>query len=417
MNIESQYLWLFENLRKAIRKPLFGVSVVTVSVCAIIAFGILGIGRHGEAYGDVRYWYLSAKAWLAGLNPYDYSTFQTLAKNNGLGKIEVFAYPPQSFALGILLAVFPFTTAQVVWNVLNVIALIVLVFWGVQLLRTREVHIGVEPSRLARWFIPAIIVGNPFTAHVIWTGQISLIIASTILTGWQLSYRGNFLLAGVLLGFSTIKPQLSLLIFLWLILEGHWRTLLMSSASILAFSTIPTLVVGPSKILADWMNSMKAYQLEPSKAIGLSYNTNLKSLFNGLGIELPLSSLLFFMLAAIAITLIFWRLWRCSQLDESDILGMLLGLSLLLFFGRDYDMVVLVPLLPAMWWHVRNHPRSQLASFGVMAALFIPHRLVEKIQVPYLLYWRILILMVLVLWLFCSSFNEQRKIKLQLRQS
>ncbi len=405
--ISSQHWWLFESFRKAIRQPLFGITILTVSVFAMIAFGLLGIGRGGEAFADVRYWYVAAKAWLAGLNPYDHNVFQTLATESGLGDLMPFAYPPQSFAIGIYLAAFPFKISQLVWTITNVIAVILLSFFGVQLLKSRETNTEVECSRLARWIIPAIIIGNPFTAHVLWTGQTAMVICVVLIGSWQLAYNGKPLLSGVLLGFASIKPQLSVLVILWLFLEGHWRTLLTAGISMLAFSAVPILVVSPSKILSEWGNAMKAYQLDPAIASGLSYNTNLKSLLNGLGLNLPPLSLLFFMLVAIVITFVIWKMWRGGKLHRNDILGILLGLSLLLFFGRDYDIVVLVPILSAMWWHVRNHPGSQLASLALMTTLFIPHRIMEKIEVPFLLYWRIVILMIFVLWLFYCSFNER----------
>ena len=330
--ISSQHWWLFESFRKAIRQPLFGITVLTVSVFAMIAFGLLGIGRGGEAFADVRYWYVAAKAWLAGLNPYDHNVFQTLATESGLGDLMPFAYPPQSFAIGIYLAAFPFKIAQLVWTITNVIAVILLSFFGVQLLKSRETNTEVECSRLARWIIPAIIIGNPFTAHVLWTGQTAMVICVVLIGSWQLAYNGKPLLSGVLLGFASIKPQLSVLVILWLFLEGQWRTLLTAGISMLAFSAVPILVVSPSKILSEWGNAMKAYQLDPAIASGLSYNTNLKSLLNGLGLNLPPLSLLFFMLVAIAITFVIWRMWRGGKLHRNDILGILLGLSLLLFF-------------------------------------------------------------------------------------
>ena len=409
--INSQHFRLWGNLSKAIRQPLFGKTVLTISVLAMIAFGLLGIGRDGEAFADVRYWYLSAKAWLAGLNPYDYDIFKTLAQESGLGDLIPFAYPPQSFAIGIYLAAFPFKIAQLLWTITNVIAVILLSFFGVRLLRSRETAKEVEYSRLARWLIPAIIVGNPFTAHVLWTGQTVMVICIALIGSWQLAYHGKSLWSGVLLGFASIKPQLSILIIFWLFLEGQWLTLVTAGICMLVFSAVPLLVIGPIQIISDWSNAMKAYQLDPAIASGLSYNTNLKSLLNGLGLNLPPSSLLFFMLVAIAITFAVWKMWRGGQLDRSDILGILLGLSLLLFFGRDYDIVVLVPILSAMWWHVRNHPRSQLVSFVLMTTLFIPHRLMEKIGVPFLLYWRIVILMVLVIWLCYCSLKERRKMR------
>lgn len=407
-NIEFQD-WLFKTLTTAIRKPLFGITILIVAIGAALAFGILGIGRSGDSFFDVRYWYFSAKAWLSGLNPYDYHTFQSLANNDGLNRIEVFAYPPQGFALGVLLTIFPYPTAKVAWTTLNTIAVILLGIWGVKLLRIREVAAGAEPSKLAPWLIPAIIIGNPATAHVLWTAQTSLIIAVALIAGWQFLDRGNFLLAGLLLGFVTVKPQLSVLIILWLLLERQWRVLLIAGASTLLCSAIPILVNGPFKILPDWLQSMKAYQLEPTKAFGLSYNLNLKSLFKGFGLELPPSSLLFFMVVGIAMTLVLWQLWRRGRLDTNDRLGLLLGLSLLFFFGRDYDMVVLVPVLSALWWHVRNRPVSQWVALGLMAGLFVPHRLMERLEMPLLMYWRIVILLIFVSWLFYCSLNERRK--------
>lgn len=200
-----------EKLKVSGRRAEFGVTVLGVSICAMIANGFVGFGRDNTGFGDVRYWYVSAKAWLAGLNPYDLATFQSYAQRIGVGEIESFAYPPQSFAIGAFLALFPFSIAQLVMIALSLISVIVLAVWGVELLRRREVAAGVAPAQAARWLIPAIIVGNPFTAHVLWTGQVSLIITASMVTSWQLVQRGNWLVGGVLTGFASVKPQLVLL--------------------------------------------------------------------------------------------------------------------------------------------------------------------------------------------------------------
>lgn len=383
-----------------------GVFVLVGAFCALLAFGILGIGRGGtEGFADVRYWYISARLWLDGQNPYDYEVFRGFSRSHGLGEIFTFPYPPQIFVLGVLIAAFPFAIAKLAWTFLNLAAVVVLAYWGARLVRIRAVAIGVAPSRIADWLIPAIIIGNPFTAHVVWTGQTSLIVAASLITGWQLVHGGSFLLGGLLLAVATIKPQLSILIVLWLILNRHWRALATGGIGVLAFSAVPMSVVGPSATLLGWVDSLKAYQVEV--ASGLSYNLNLKSLLNGLGFGLPPSSMLVFMLCAIGMTLVLWRLQNRRKLDQQDVLALLLGSSLLLTSGRDYDLVVLVPALSAMWWHVRGDRLSQLVSTALMVALFVPHRVMEKFGLPFLLYWRIVILLFLVGWLFSCSLEKR----------
>lgn len=395
---------VFSLFRKVIRHPLFGAAALAVSLAAMLAFGLLGIGRGDEGFFDVRYPYIAAKCWLAGLNPYDYKVFQSVAQANGLDRIEVFAYPPQSFALGALLAPFSYAAAKGIMTTLSLIALAALAFWGRRLMALRQQAARVNPARIAGWLIPAIVVGNPFTAHVLWTGQSSLIVGAAVLTAWQL-LGSSALLAGVLLGFASLKPQLVFLVMLWICLERRWRVLLAFGLSLLLFSAVPLLQQGPLPVLSDWWQATQAYQLEPSKAMGLSYNTNLKSLLLGLG--LPAPGLAVFGLGAIALTGLLWWLYRQGRLAHSDVLGLLLPAQLLLLLGRDYDMVILLPLLTSLWWQVRSAPLAQIVSFGLMVLLFVPHRLVEKLAPGPLLYWRTGVLLGLTLWLLVAAVRSR----------
>jgi Glycosyltransferase family 87 len=390
--------------RKITQHPLFGAAALAVSLGAMLVFGLLGVGRGGESFFDVRYPYIAAKCWLAGLNPYDYAVFQSVAQANGLDQIEVFAYPPQSFVLGALLAPFSYAAAKGIMATLSLIALAALAFWGRRLLALRHQAARLNPARVAGWLIPAIVVGNPFTAHVLWTGQSSLIVGAMVVTAWQL-LGSSALLAGVMLGFASLKPQLVFLVMLWICLERRWRVLLAFGLSLLLFSAVPLLQQGALPALSDWWQSTQAYQLEPTKAMGLSYNTNLKSLLLGLGLAAP--GLAVFGLGAIAFTGLLWWLHRQGRLEHSDVLGLLLPAQLLLLLGRDYDIVILLPLLTSLWWHVRSVPLAQIGSFGLMVLLFVPHRLVEKLAPGPLLYWRTAVLLGLTVWLLIAALRSR----------
>lgn len=75
-------------------------------------------------------------------------------------------------------------------------------------------------------------------------GQNSLIWLACLLAALATLRDGRWLLAGILIGFLTLKPQLGVMILVALLAAGLWRTILAASVTAILLAGLPTLFVG-----------------------------------------------------------------------------------------------------------------------------------------------------------------------------
>ena len=134
-------------------------------------------------------------------------------------------YPPTYFLLAAPLAAFPYTVAALVWIVATFTAYLA------------AIH-AILPRRSAVLAAAA----SPFVLWSMFTGQNGFLTAALI-GGTLACLDRRPILAGILLGCLTLKPQLGILFPVMLVLTGRWRvfgaaavtTLLLAAASYLVF--------------------------------------------------------------------------------------------------------------------------------------------------------------------------------------
>ena len=387
-------------------KKVTAYIVFALAALALLAFGVAGVGRGANPhFDDVRYFYAAAQTMLNGQSPYTFEAFKLTADAVGVGNgIGVYPYPPHSLLPSVPLTWFPVEVARWLWTIANLCVLGVVALLMGRWYAERTSAAPSESDRLASsaW-IPAIVVGNPFAAHLVWTGQTGLFVLGCLLLVWHGLSQGRPLLAGIFLGLASIKPQLSILVILWIAFTGHYRVLLVACLTALAMLLLPLAEVGP-RVIAEWWQSALAYQ--GGMSVSLPYNANLRSLLMGFGLSfasrfgwvLP-------MLAVVYVAALAYR-HRLQPLDRGDVLAALLTASLLLVFGRDYDIAVLAPLVPALWWHCRGDAHAKWIGLTILALMFVPQRLVSQWGVPMLQYWRIALLGVLLTWLTAAMWRR-----------
>jgi arabinofuranan 3-O-arabinosyltransferase len=86
---------------------------------------------------------------------------------------------------------------------------------------------------LAPAYMPAIIIG-----------QNSMVWLAVLLAALGAMRSGRAVLAGVLIGCLTLKPQLGVMIPFALLASGQWRTILAAAGTAIALAAVPTLFVG-----------------------------------------------------------------------------------------------------------------------------------------------------------------------------
>ena len=83
----------------------------------------------------------------------------------------------------------------------------------------------------------------PAVTANIWTGQNGFLVAA-LLVGGLIQLDRRPILAGVLFGMLTIKPQLGLLLPIMLVLTGRWRTIGAAVATVVVLFAATSLVFG-----------------------------------------------------------------------------------------------------------------------------------------------------------------------------
>jgi hypothetical protein len=108
-----------------------------------------------------------------------------------------------------------------------------------------------------RWFCLLGVIVAPATTATIFAGQIEFLAAALLTAGIQLA-KSRPILAGVLIGLVSYKPQLGFLVPIALVAAGLWTTVWAASATVVAMAGAATLAFG-WHIWGDWVSMLPAY--------------------------------------------------------------------------------------------------------------------------------------------------------------
>ncbi|MEM9730521.1 MAG: glycosyltransferase family 87 protein, partial [Myxococcota bacterium] len=233
------------------------------------------------------------------------------------------------------------------------------------------------------WYIAAIVVGNPFTAHVFWMGQTSL-IASAAIAGSFVAWRHDRVwIAGLLLAIATLKPQLALLPFGWIAFAGRGpRTALVSLAAAGLLSLWPMVVSGgPIALAAEWLGAVERYQFDPFNQIAFEKMFGVRSLFAVVFGDAP--SMLPVGIAGLAMLV-----WFRSRLNTAEALALLAVLTVSFVYAHDYDLVLLTVAAAPLAYLLEERAELRLWVLAGLLALMVPQRLLRGLESPILLEYR-----------------------------
>jgi alpha-1,2-mannosyltransferase len=162
-----------------------------------------------------------------------------LAENFGPNyPLHIWSYPPHLLLFTWPLGLLPYMTAYILYSVVGLILYVVVVNEG----ERRADHL-------------VLLLLAPAVTLNIWTGQNGFVTAA-LLIGGLLQLDRRPILAGVLFGLLSIKPQLGVLIPLMLVLTGRWRTIAAATATIVALFGATMLAFGPQVWTAYWHDAM-----------------------------------------------------------------------------------------------------------------------------------------------------------------
>ncbi|MBS0640325.1 MAG: DUF2029 domain-containing protein [Proteobacteria bacterium] len=152
-------------------------------------------------------------------------------------------YPPHFLLLLLPFGLLPFAASYALFLALT-FALLVMVLANVS-----------RPG-LPIWFITAALLLFPQTAFIAFTGQNSFLTAALLIAGIGLLERQP-VLAGLILGIISYKPQLFLMIPVALLAGRHWAAILAGIASTAALALASVAVFGTA-VWQDWLHTMLA---------------------------------------------------------------------------------------------------------------------------------------------------------------
>jgi hypothetical protein len=182
-----------------------------------------------------------------------------LRPSASFGDGERFLSPPPAAWLVVPLTALGAAGAFYAWTVLSVAALIA-AWW-----------LAAPGSGLMRglWLLAAL-AWYPLL-YSLSLGQPALIVVLAVSASWWLVAAGRPYLAGVVLGLSTIKPQLTLVLPVVLLVAGQWRFALAWAATAAALAAVSLLVIGPQG-LSDYRSLLaEAQQLTNNRYFTLAY--------------------------------------------------------------------------------------------------------------------------------------------------
>ncbi|MDY6992067.1 MAG: glycosyltransferase family 87 protein [Pseudomonadota bacterium] len=205
---------------------LTGLSFVfAVFMCAYVANKVFEAAQQKAPirHIDSRTIYVSGLCWLTGQSPYNVETFtqmwnQQMHQQQFQPKISqgqvVFLYPPSLGIIAIPLALLSWETAQAVWDLINVLALIAMALFSALLLRKLHLHWG----KIGLGIGFSIWGQMSYILAVIVLGQTALLVTAATLAAFYWAWQRYFWLAALSIVIASIKPQISFLPIIYLLI-------------------------------------------------------------------------------------------------------------------------------------------------------------------------------------------------------
>ncbi len=154
-------------------------------------------------------------------------------------KVFAFMYPPSMLLLVWPLALLPYALGYVLWVGVGLAACIATV-----------------GTRRGDWSLGLLMAVAPSTLWTALCGQSTLLLSALIAGGMLLSTRRP-IMAGLLIGLATYKPQLGILVPVALVAAGQWRTTAAALATFLAIVLATSAVFG-TDIWVAWLSHLNS---------------------------------------------------------------------------------------------------------------------------------------------------------------
>jgi hypothetical protein len=266
-----------------------------------------------------------------------------------------YLYPPTLLVVTWWLKFFSFRTAQIIWTIAG---LAVFLAGAKNFFPTRWAPI------LAMLACPAALITGA-------TGETAFFTSGLILGGFGLLPRSK-ILAGILFGLLTLKPQLGVLIPFALLALGEWRAIIAAAATAAALIAISCIAFPPSLWLV-WSHTLPAYQTEyfaAAKSLNLNIIVTPAANLITLGCP-PRAAWLIQSAITLAIAALTFITFRRRQNSGLAIAGLFTGAFLAVPHAYAYDTITLTAALALIFERTRFTWPATLAAGIIFLAPFM----------------------------------------------
>jgi alpha-1,2-mannosyltransferase len=342
MSLLSSQVGIVARLAPATKSPaddLYAKWMVGAAVFFIVlevAYLVLaGLPPIGKPWVDGTHFVLGRdflNTWMGGRSVFGggpAAWFDAAAYNAALRDMLGTAYPEHfwSYPPHVLLFIWPFglmpyLPAYIAWCVIG-IALYVFACSGA-LPRERLLFLAVAPG----------------IAVCIFFGQNGFYTAALLIGGMLCRDRCP-VLAGVLFGILTVKPQLGLLIPVVLLLERRWLTIASAVATVAALAAATSILFGWDVWIEYWQKVVPQQQWLTAHGTGLLFEMVSSVFYGARLVHLPesLGWALQWSVAALALAALVWTYWK--RRDPALSLAFFVTATFLATpYILNYDMVV-----------------------------------------------------------------------------
>jgi len=276
-----------------------------------------------------------------------------------------FSYPPHALPLLAPFGALPYLTAYALWS-------------GLGALGFAAVALGGAPKAADRSIVAAIALAPVVWVNIIF-GQLGLLLA-VMFVGALRALPGRPLLAGVLLGLLTVKPQLGLLLPIVLLMTGAWRAIAAAVITTLALVGLSLALFGIDPWRLYWEHTMPLQWAFVTDMNGFYVNqmvtpyTALWSLGVPSGIALKIQGVI-----ALAVAIAVLAVLRSAASWPLKCAVTAFGAVLAVPYVLAYDLAI---PLAALVWHLRtDRPRATPCGMALAGTLWaLPFALTIMLQ-------------------------------------
>jgi alpha-1,2-mannosyltransferase len=272
--------------------------------------------------------WIGAKLALGG-HPGDYFDVQVynklLVENFGAGfPIHIWSYPPHLLLFTWPLGFLPYMAAYMLYCGLGLIFYVLVVNDG--------------PPRFDRLVLLAL---APAALANVAAGQNGFLLA-VLLIGGLLQLEKRPVLAGILFGILTVKPQLGLLLPIVLVLTRKWQVIGVAAATAAVLLALTALVFGPDVWWRYWHDAMPT-QTQLVFGNFENYMIHMPTMFMNArvaGLSVAVAGWIQALVSALSVAAVVWTFWR--RRDPELSLALLITATFTVSpYAFNYDMVLL----------------------------------------------------------------------------